>query len=175
MTLSTTPTSELVSRAARALVARGSQLDGTVVIPGNDPHPAPQQLYATVLLYNSVTRGLYQTIEGQDADEVQVYVGSTFSVQWYRSGAVEAGTRFRMWCETPDAADEMVQHGFLYVRCGALRRLDAVISSNYEERAALDLELLHVQRQTTDRVPIEGVDLRVDANDVSEEANIDGS
>lgn len=172
MTVSSTPASELLALAVRRVVAQGSQLDGSVVIPGNDTNAAPQTLYASVLQYDSESLGTYQT---QDNGDVQIYVRSTFSVQWFRAGAVEAGTRFRMWAETPEAADAMVGRGLLYVRCGSLRRLDAVISSNYEERAGLDLELVHVQKQTTASEPIEIVDLTVDAVDISQEAIIDGS
>lgn len=172
-----TPSTELVDRAVRRLVAEGSGIEGSLVIPGNDPHPAPQSLYASVLLYNSMTNGMFQTQHDAlgEPQEYLVYVAATFSVQWFRRGAVEAASRFRMWAETPEAAETMAARGFLYMRCGLLRRLDAVISSNYEERAGLDLELTYAQRQTAETGSIGSVEIEIVTAETSQEVSIDGA
>lgn len=168
-----------VATAVRALVAEGSGISSTAVIPGNDPYPAPQHMYATVLLISSWTDGgAFESapFDDQGRAHALLNVASRYSVQWYRAGALQAAFRFRIWAETQDGADSMLRRGLLYVSSGDVRQIDYVISSNFEERAGLDLTVRHVQRQVIDRQPTESVEFAVSADPqgASEEASTDG-
>lgn len=171
---------DVVATAVRRIVADGSGLASSAVIPGNDPHPAPQHMYATVLLIASWSDGgafETPTFDEEGHAHALLVVGSRFSVQWYRQGAVQAAQRFRLWSETQDGADAMIGRGLLYERCGEVRRIDYVISSNFEERAGLDLTVRHVQRLVIDRQPTESIEFTVNVEPPggSQEANTDGS
>ena len=169
------PTETQVARVVRRIVAEGSGIDSSLVIPGNDPHPAPQSLYASVLLVNSWVQGaaydggtVRDEVTSLDVPSVVLNVTSVYSVQWYREGAMDVGVRFRMWCESSDGASRIAERGMLLSRCGDLRRLDFVISSNYEERAGLDLTLRHVQSMGVVRDPVQTVEIAIG----SEEATV---
>lgn len=178
MTAAPTPTASQVAARVRLLVATGSGLDGSLVIPGNDRYPSPTAPYASVLLYATRTLGTYESagVDGTADVRYDTHVRSTFSVQWYRAGAAERAESFRAWAATPAAEESFRGSGLSVLRCGDITRLDEVVSSQYEERAGLDLETIHIASITIERDAVESVVLTTQADDGgAQEATIDGS
>ena len=90
--------SQALERAVRAYVAEGSTLDPHVVIPGNSKGQRPIKPYSSVLLINDIRKSYpirKQLTHGQTID--LIYRRATFSVQWYRRGAVDLAETFDMW------------------------------------------------------------------------------
>ena len=142
------PITRDLERAVRAYVAEGSGLDVNLVIPGNDPGPAPLELYASVLLIRMERQG----IDGYYLDGLEATIlGSVFplySVQWYRRGARDAAMNFHQWASSPLGQLATERRGLTFQRCTAVRQLDEIISDQWEERAGLDLTMSLVQYST---------------------------
>ena len=148
MTLTMTPDSDDIDVLVRRFVAKGSGLDGDEVIPGNDSHPAPRGLYATVLLIDSRQIGTSITAFAVDPDNDPDYilrslarVRRTYSVQWFRDGAVNTAERFRAWAYSP-FSDTHDQQAVSFADASTVQRLDGVISSEWEERSVIDLTMM---------------------------------
>ena len=140
------PTTDTLEEAVRGYVALGSGLDfDTHVLPGNDNGPAPNELYASVLLVRSRQDGMgaFQT-DGTDA-LTQTAVQERYSVQWYRTGAKDAARQFRLWTATPEAQEYLLETGLALVRTSEVRQIDAIIADAWEERTGLDLDLGYIQ------------------------------
>lgn len=146
---------DALSRDVRAYVAAGSGLDSTLVIPGNDPAPAPAEPYATVLLVNERRDGVPPTRHVYDDDAGTVngtsYVSreSVWSVQFYRTGAVVRAQQFRDWTTTPLGLMAARARSLTMRAANEIRRIDQIISDTWEERAGLDLTIgsLHTVEQ----------------------------
>ena len=101
------PTTYDLEDSVRALVAAGSGLDLNQVIPGNDGGPAPDGLFASVLLIHQDTEGIPATPMRLRADELSLdaptiaTVTGRYSVQWFRRGAHDAARRFATWVWSP--------------------------------------------------------------------------
>ena len=140
------PTTDTLEEAVRGYVALGSGLDfDTHVLPGNDNGPAPNELYASVLLVRSRQDGMgaFQT-DGTDA-LTQTSVQERYSVQWYRTGAKDAARQFRLWTASAEAQEYLLETGLALVRTSEVRQIDAIIADAWEERAGLDLDIGYIQ------------------------------
>ena len=140
--------------AVRAYVAAGCGLSpDSGVLKGNAHGPAPEDLYATVLLIQANRLGIDPVVltpDPQDDRDVQATVlgalWATYSVQWFRSGARDAAMRFAQWASSPLGHLDAAQRGLTYQRCSAVRQLNDIVSEEWEERAGLDLTLSYTQR-----------------------------
>lgn len=155
-----------LARDIRAFVADGSGLDAGVVIPGNDPAPAPTGPYSTVLLIAESRYGVSPTRHVYDAMMLTIhgttYVNreSTWSVQFFRAGAVEYAQRFRDWTTTPLGVLAAERLHLTMRSANEVRRIDHIVSDTWEERASLDLTIgsVHIVEQDLGvirEVPIE--------------------
>ena len=127
-----------LERDFRSFVAIGSNLLTTLVLPGNDDGPAPQDLYATVLLIDD--QKMFQSIYSEH-DNILYQRDARrafFSVQFYRAGAMDAADRFAAWGESEVALDEAQKRHFTLWKLMPIRRIDRIITSANQERAGID-------------------------------------
>ena len=150
-----------IERLVRSFVALGSDLDVGLVIPGNDPGPAPSAPYASVLLMSSdgaqyppITQDLLPVTddEGNVSTTVKTMCPrqDTYSVQWYRTGSRGRAHRFAMWAISPEGVLASIKRKFTITSCTDVRRIDEWIAGEAEERAGVDLvvDYLVMLRQT---------------------------
>ena len=149
---------QTLNRAIRKLVSDGCGLPSSLVIPGNDNAPAPSCTFASVLPMRTEEQGVPiewvrdQAAPDEDVDiEVWSQVTGTWSVDWFRYGGtgetpVSLAERFRAWCSSSLAHEQMQAVSMTFVRCSAVRQLDELVSQSWELRAQLDLSLAYWQR-----------------------------
>lgn len=138
---------ETLDRIVRQMVVDGTGLPPENVIPGNDPNPAPQRLYATVLFMSESHPGTPEVryTLSQSGDDVQahskIYTRSVYSVQFYREGAVITARLFRAWCFSPLGVEAQIARSTHIARLSDTRRIDAIIQDTPEERTVIDMEI----------------------------------
>ena len=136
-----------IDLAVRKLIVEASDLPGTHVIPGNGPGPSPDTVFATVL-------NITNAQQGGPAEQESAYLGShvletrsnrfaAYSIQWYRNGAATKANRAVDWLGTSLAADFATGLEIRIHEYNTLRDLDAVVSSEWEERLGLDLTVAY--------------------------------
>ncbi len=176
-----------LERRLRTYVAKGSGIDTTLVIPGNESAPLPSGLFASVTLITDSTAGqasehYFDADDGQVGVSVQATHFATYSVQFYRSGAQSAAERFVKWSQSPlgrleaDRNDAEIQGTFGGARFRVrnplvVRDVSAIIPDDeYEERVAIDLDIAYLQPDVQavgrmERVPVDlaGDSFQVDA------------
>lgn len=168
MTLAPTRT---IEDAVRGFVAEGSGLPSGNVVPGNDPAPAPIDLYATVLLIESKQEGLLPTIYSDGGAETQGLtlesIDALYSCQWFRDGARDAAEQFRIWAESPNGLLEAGRRGLTFNSVGPLRQIDEIVSSTWEERAGVDLRLGYTLalNRNVGRIPASSIRIAIDPID----------
>lgn len=152
---------DVVDRAVRSYVAVGSGLSGELVVPGNVDAPARSSAYGTVLLVSSRREGRAWT---NYVDDGSTFLARTvasyallYQVQFYRRGAHELAARFRSWTESAGGLIYARQRGLYYGSCGDVVQLDAVISAEWEERAAVELRVGHYRTLGQDAGIIESI------------------
>ena len=146
------PTTVVLEDAVRAFVAAGSGLDPNHVIPGNDGGPAPDGLFASVLLIHQDIKGIPVTPMRLRADELSLdaptiaTVTGRYSVQWFRRGAHDTARRLATWVWSPAGLSHAERTGLTLRRVSDVRQLDDVVSGVWEERAGVDIEIGYTQR-----------------------------
>ena len=177
-----TPSRKTLERAIRGWIAEGSEIESKYVIQGNSPGPAPTGLYSTVLAIRAEQVGTDSQFNTFIAEENYVKAtiiaskSAVYSVQFFRKGAYDAASRFRVWASSPLGRDDAVGRGLTFQQCTDLRQLDSIISSTWEERAGLDLHLDFVQTLEQNLGLIESAPFSVFFNEGPEiSVSIDGS
>ena len=156
------PATAPLEASIRSYVAAGSGLRSQVVIPGNDVGPAPQELYASVLLIHQEIRGIPANIfDGEAEGRTLATVHGRYSVQWFRSGARDAAFRLAVWISSSVGLEAAVSRGFTMLRVSDVRQLDELVSDAWEERAGLDLDLGYSYLLAAPLHPIETVAIEV--------------
>ena len=97
-----TPTTEQLENSLRWWIAMGSGLKSKYCQPQNSGNPAPNVPYATLLFISDSQPGKpvqKRVLDGSgDIDEtVLAVVNGRYSIQWYRDGAEDMASRFRVW------------------------------------------------------------------------------
>ena len=112
----------------------------------NTDEPAPDDLYATFLIFNDEEHGHKDKAYFRDDDD-QLFenaIGSyraQVSLQFFRAGAFNMAHAFRAYCNTSAGLESALTIGLSVQKYGLIRRLDAIISETPEERAGLDLTI----------------------------------
>ena len=164
------PTATTLEDAVMGYVALGSGLKrDTNVLSGNENGPAPNDLYASVLLIRSRSDGMPSdraTQTGSIQSLTEAAVQDRYSVQWYRKGARDAAQRFRLWTASPEAQEYMDRVGLAFVRTSEVRQIDSIISDAWEERAGLELDIGYIQslRQDVQEVQTVPIEIRSETN-----------
>ena len=141
-------------RTLRAYVAIGSGLEPKYVIPGNDRHPRPVAPYSTLLRIPPDIR-LGYPIRRQNPNESTSdlsYRRSSFSLQFYRKGAMQLAQDFCIYAESEDGLTIAEDGGFRVVQHPTLTwdRVDDIIGDGYEERALVNLMVDYAVTSTQD-------------------------
>lgn len=137
----------------RAFVAQGSGLNAhSGVIEGNSRGKRPSGTYADLLLIDDVPQGLAAHQQEDNGQTVtQNWYRATFSLQFYRKGAVDRARRFRMWAESELGLMAADDSNFRVVFPLTVQRLDLPVEAAIEERALIDFAVdyvHHIQQQT---------------------------
>lgn len=98
---------DILEASLRAFVAKGAGIPSTDVVQGNQSSAAPNGLYASVTLIHERRRGRqarFQRIGAEHSYTTGVNrIQATFSIQFYRDGAIAAAQRFADWSNTETA------------------------------------------------------------------------
>ena len=147
----------------RLYVAEGSGLDSKNVIPGNEKFPAPNELYASVLLLSSSQVGSKETLRKYDGitnrGKTYGYFRTIYSVQWYYKGAIAAASRFRNYCGSDMGLLNAERFNIAITNYSDIRRIDVLEDADLEERTNIDLTVDHVGRIDQDIGVIREVDV----------------
>ena len=139
--------SKTLERKIRQYIAEGSGVLVPVVKEGFYRGPIPDDVYATVQLIIDIPEGtpaeVIRVADGAQYLDVGVFHRATYDVQWHRDGAVAAAEQFVAWGGTRLGQYFALSRGFTPVRSGQIRRIDAIVSSEWEERVSLDLEVTY--------------------------------
>ncbi len=134
-----------ITAAAIYTVAEGSGLDLDQVIRANENAPAPRGLYSTVLIISDGIDGTgvnwYRAGDSAVAAHTRLVGQATASVQFYRTGAHDAAHGFRQWMESTAGIEYMEARGLAFDGSTDIRNLDFIVSTEYEERAGLDVSV----------------------------------
>ena len=153
--MTVSPTQQDFERVVRAFVAEGSGLEKNRVIEGNKNAPSPNELYATVLLIDDGEIGTNQVINrdsGRAPGELNIdtqVIGSNvarFSVQFYRTGAVDACKCFRKYKSTPNGQIFLKKNNITLKLGSQVQRIDDIISDKFEERARIEIEVRYLDQ-----------------------------
>ena len=132
-----------LEEAVRMYVAKGSGLDPKDVIPGNDPHPRPYVSYATLLPFNDRRTGYPARLQDEDAEMTSSssYRRASFSLQFYRKGAMDYARDFVIWCESEIGSDHCGRQQLrAIVQTPPLEwdRIDEIVGDAFEERVLIN-------------------------------------
>ena len=166
----------------RKYVSIGSGVPSERIIPAENTGPSPQNLFASLLLITNNLVGQGQTIyvsgENDDGHETifaytRTQYRSSYSLQFYRKGAVAAARKFRDWAETDLAKIEEDKREFRIANQINVERISEIISDAWEERASMELMIDHAYDFKQDAGKTEEVSISVFGSQTIRE-NIDG-
>ena len=164
------PTTEQIENSLRWWIALGSGLESRYVRRGDTISiPAPNAPYATLLLISSSQPGKpvqRRVLDGAgDIEETtQALIRARYSLQWYRDGAPDMASRFRVWAYSSRGRyaatsgrhvyphTEMAYHGlggdfapFAMMRLSDPTLVPIVIADQFELRYTATLDVQYVQ------------------------------
>ena len=129
-------------KSLRIFVAKGSGLDSSLVIPGNDPHPRGAAPYATLLLITDIGIAYPARLQDEAAEMTSssAYRRATFSLQFYRKGAMDLARDFCVWCESEIGLTTAEDNSFFILQVPrlSLARLDEIVGDAFEERIVIN-------------------------------------
>lgn len=125
----------------RRYVALGSGISTESVIPGNSAGALPESLFATVLPYSDSPTGMPDIYITENSEIIDHGIVALFSVQWYRMGARDCAIKFRSWMYSEEAGRASYEMGITPQVPAGLVQIDAIISSEYEERMQMNLSV----------------------------------
>ena len=155
------------------------------IIRGNQNAPIPTGAnYSTVLYVSSVSDGTVNIEKSANIDPQKIdykirgkrfYL---FSIQFYRTGAVDLGKELMLYHETP-AGEIFLQSALFSVRLvNEITQVSAVVSENFEERATIDFNVIvsETKNLVVNKVASIDVELSFDGNsDIQETFEIKGT
>jgi hypothetical protein len=170
-----TPVNDDILDAMRVYVAEASGIPLTAVIPGDDNHPAPNGLYATVLDITTLTRGIDSEVKRESATPNKVTMLSrgnrtmTFSVQFFRNGAQDAAANFKSFPST--SASQLFYTAenpklLTFSRAGEVRNTDVDRGSKFERRRTIDVDMYYtsVREDEVNEIGSVEIDINITAN-----------
>lgn len=183
--MSVAPTTDDITSAVCALVAKGSGMDVDKVIFGEQNAPFPAAPCATVTPIADLPDGHAWTrdegienraytdptfTDGPTIDET-AYLSSevSFSLQWFGGTAADLARRFLVWANSPAGRSEIARRGLTLYRTGAVRDLSLVTEDRkWEERRGLDLFLGIVSTITEDTGIVQSVEATIFPDEFSD-------
>ncbi len=171
------PLQDTLDIAVREFVSLASGLDSSLVIPGDDNHPAPNEPYATVENMITIGVGIDSEVptDGPTTTETTLKHKGTrsisYSVQFFREGAADNAEGLLSYASTTLGQLFLAQNNLTWKRAGDVRNIGAVMGSKNEERRAVDIELRYISRRTIDINRIGSVEIDFtmsDSTDINE-------
>lgn len=115
--------------------------------PANQDAPTSGDLFATVLVVAQNEHGFpefqYENIASDPEDRVTETALQqsriTASVQFFRTGALDAAKKFKRRVFMSDTNELTTSYGLGFVSCSDVRNLTALVNEVSEERAQLDV------------------------------------
>ena len=189
--LQLSPTARDFERNLRKWVAAGSGLADQDVIPGETDGPAPNGLYASVILITPRIVGLPYVRRERNEDGIQIdqdtiaLVRDRYAIQWHRSEvigingedvrihATDVGRQFTVWASSPKSLELAAEKGFTLHRVTDIRPLDEIDrGGKWEERIGVEVDVGYTQHLVQPLNPIEIINIDIyhddDAGNVSE-------
>ena len=162
-------TTQAFERKLRGYIATASGLPPENVIPGNEKGPSPRNSYATVLLVDDPA--MAYNVEIPDGTTINNVSNrrATYSVQFFRKGAVDYARTFCIYAETEQGLTDQRDAGFFFQAPLDYSRLDDIVGDGYEERAVVELELNYAVTTSQTVVTIDSMDYRIDYGGIIEE------
>ena len=162
-----------LARAVRGYIARGSGLDPSDVIPGNDDAPRPKDPYSSVLLVDNSRLGFpIPTRIGGGRTRTMQHRRADYSVQFYREGALD----FAEWfCSYAEAEVGVTDAEDLTIRLATpleYERLDDIVGDSYEERAIVDLGVFYMRYIDQSTGTIDQVECDIEYGEITAVGNI---
>lgn len=134
-----------IDRVARKFVALGANIAPESVIPANETAPAPQGLYATVLRLAEDRPGTADDRYEVSGDMVTAtsttWPSASFSVQFFRDGAMQAASRLQQWLLSPLGIEQGLAHHVNAGTEGGIQRLDSLVQEAPEERTVMTMTI----------------------------------
>ena len=151
------------------------------VIQGNTNAPSPTVPYASVLMISNFKRGTnwdthtFNALNDNFDSEFFSQHMMQYRVQVYKApDAQSILLQLVMYYDQPDAALFMQQNGLYFLSSGDIKRIDQVISSEYEVRASVDLNFMLISKLSTviDKIASAEIDISTQSsiiinNDIS--------
>jgi len=171
------PLQNTIDVAVREFVSLASGLNSSLVIPGDDNHPAPNEPYATVENIITIGVGIDSEVptEGPTTTETTLKHKGTrtikYSVQFYRDGSADNVEGLLSYASTTLGQLFLAQNNLTWKMAGDIRNISSVMGSEYEERRSVDIELRYISRRTIDinRIGSVEIDLTMsDSTDINE-------
>ena len=140
----------------RSLIAEGSGLDTSLVIPGNDDGPRPRDSYASVLYLRNAARAYPVFVQASTGTITTTQERASYSVQWYRTGSHNRAHDFVEWTRSELGLEAQVNALIRFEIPIELREPYATIGDKFEERQQADVFVHWISRldQSTDLIDV---------------------
>lgn len=147
--------SEDLNKAIRKLVRSVTAMPEGSVIPANENGTLPKSLFATVFIPDFDPTGhdsrSYEAIEGDEDHLEETHEGQrivTASVQFFKKGALDSAKKLKNRISFSKHLQEMQLAGLGLVDVDQVRDLSAIVSSEWEQRAQLNITFHVVSVET---------------------------
>lgn len=151
----------------REFVSLASGIDSSLVIPGNDPSPAPIEPYATVLGITKKGSGIDSEVVREGPTEIQSTLKHqgrreiTYSVQFYKAGAADYIEGLLSYAATTPGQIWLGENGLTWGIAGDIVNLDSIMGSEFEQRRAVDITLRYQSKREVDINNIGSVEIEL--------------
>lgn len=139
-------TDQEINQIIRNIVRTELGMPEHTVIPANTNTPTGKQMFSTVLISEVLDKGWDDVVQVDGANNT---VNETahglrkllVSIQFFRTGAVIAASKFRTRLQLSPAMEKFAANGLGFVKSSGVRVLSQVIKTMWEERAQLNIEI----------------------------------
>ena len=158
-------------RSVRAMVAEATGIPNSNVIPGNDNHPAPNSLYATVLIISITGEGIDSEVARDADDDTETDLNikgnriGNFSVQIFRAGAADAIESLLSFGASSVGQIWLEENNLTWRKASDTRILDAVMGSKWEERRSVDIELKYTSTKVDTVNSLASAEINIELTD----------
>ena len=155
----------------RKFVSLASGLASSAVIPGDDPHPAPNGSYASVKEITKIGSGIDSEVAIDGPTDIQATLKHsgrreiTYSVQFYRDGAADFADGLLSYASKTSGQIWLAENGLTWQIAGPVQNLDSVMGSKSESRRAVDITLRYqsTSQEDINTIGSVGIDLTLSA------------
>lgn len=169
--MTNSPTHIDLLNSVMALVSKATGIEISNVIPGNDNAPAPNSLYATVLVISITGEGIDSEIARDASDDTEIDLNikgnriGNFSVQIYREGAADVIESLLSFGASSVGQYWLEQNNLTWRRASDTRNLDAVMGGEWEERRSVDIELKYTSTKVDTVKGLASAEINIELTD----------